>query len=83
MAATVRLEAKVAQLAGSADETTVTAANVREALHQLARVYPALGARLFNCDGDLRSVFRILINGQIATSDTKIQDGDVLLLELA
>ncbi|HZT42850.1 MAG TPA: MoaD/ThiS family protein [Chthonomonadaceae bacterium] len=83
MAVTIKLNEKLVQWSGGTAEATVTAATVREALLQLARQQPALATRLFNCDGELRTLFRFTRNGEPVTLDTPLHDGDTLLLELA
>ncbi|HLV78864.1 MAG TPA: hypothetical protein VKT32_01245 [Chthonomonadaceae bacterium] len=83
MAVTIRLNEKLVQWSGGAPEATVTAATVRQALHQLARQQPALATRLFNCDGELRTIFRFTRQGELLSLDTPLHDGDTLLLELA
>jgi hypothetical protein len=82
LAVTIRLNEKLVQWSGGAAEAAVTAGTVREALLQLARLQPALATRLFNCDGEIRTLFRFLRNGEPLTLDTPLHDGDTLHLEL-
>ncbi len=80
MTVQVQFDPQVQEKAGGAFGVTATAATVREALYQVARQHPSL--RLFNCEGEMRSVFRIRRGNADAALDAPVQEGDSLVLGL-
>lgn len=63
---TVRLSATLRQLAG-AKEVTVTVrqgATVDDLLQALRQAYPALGARILEADGSLKTGIQLLVDGR-------------------
>lgn len=80
MAVNIEFDGRVRELAGGADGLEVTAPTVREALYQVARSYPSL--RLFNCEGELRSIIKLQRNGTPTTLADTVQDGDAVRLSV-
>lgn len=80
MSIQVEFDSKVQEKTGGAAGKDVTASTVREALYQVAAAYPAL--RLFNCEGEMRSVFHIRQGDTPTTLDSSLNDGDAVLLAL-
>lgn len=78
MAVTVEFDQRVSELAGGAAGMPVTAPTVREALFQVARHFPAL--RLFNCEGELRSIMRVRRGGAPVALADPVQDGETVRL---
>ena len=80
MSIQVEFDPKVQDKTGGAAGQTVTASTVREALYQVAASYPML--RLFNCEGEMRSVFHIRQENAPTTLDTPVRDGETVTLAL-
>ena len=78
MAIRVEFNGRLRERTGGAEGLDVSAATVGEALIQVARAYPAL--HMLNCDGEVRSVFRVQKNGQPPPLTEPLADGDTLLL---
>lgn len=78
MAIKVEFDEKVSQMIGGAEGMAVDAASVHGALIQIARTYPSL--HMFNCEGELRSILKVQMNGQPATVRDELNDGDTLRL---
>ncbi len=76
----VQFDPKVQEKAGGSAGQTVAAQTVREALSQVARQYPAL--RLFNCEGEMRSVFHVRRDDADTALDSPAHDGETLMLAL-
>src|SRR5205807_2408368 len=74
----------IAERAGGVEKVEVNAANVQDAVVALAKLHRAIGARIFNCEGALRSVVKVEVNGQAVPADqaanTPVSEGDVLRL---
>jgi hypothetical protein len=73
-------DAQVQQKIGGSAGQTVTAATTLEALYQVARQHPSL--RLFNCEGEMRSVYKIFRENAPLALDAPVQEGDTVLLSL-
>lgn len=76
----VQFDAAVGSIAG-ATEAVVSAETIHEALIAISRAFPPLQGRLMNCEGELRSVFRLKRNNAPAGGNDLLADGDTLLLE--
>jgi hypothetical protein len=76
----VLFDTQVQQKVGGSTGQTVTAATAREALYQVARQHPSL--RLFNCEGEMRSVYKIFRENAPLALDATMQEGDSVLLSL-
>ena len=74
----VEFDERLSQIAGGAAGLDVSATSVHGALIQVAKAYPAF--RMFNCDGELRSILRVSRNGQPAQVADHLGDGDRLRL---
>jgi len=83
LAITLQLNPKLAELAG-VDSVEVDAATVQDAVIALAKAHRPVGARIFNCEGELRSVVKVEVNGEAtpasAATRTVLKDGDVVRL---
>lgn len=84
MPLTIELNPRLAELAGGVATLQVEAETVKDAVVALAKVQRGIGARVFNCEGELRSVLKIQVNGQPVpadrASDTAVSDGDTIQL---
>jgi hypothetical protein len=78
------LNQKLADLAGGTDRVQVDADTVQDAVIALARLHRSIGARIFNCEGALRSVVGVEVNGQAVPVDRagaiSLADGDTVWL---
>lgn len=80
MAYPVEFDNTVAQWAGGETGTQASGSTVQEALFQVARSYPSF--RLFNCEGELRSIVKVSRNDVPAKLDEPLVDGDTLRLSV-
>ena len=80
MTVPVEFDERLTQVAGGASGLEVSASSVHGALVQVAKSFPAF--RMFNCDGELRSILRIQRNGLPAAVADPLADGDHLRLSL-
>ncbi len=76
----VQFDPQVQEKAGGASGQTATAATVREALFQVARQHPSL--RLFNCEGEMRSVYHVRQGDSVVSLDAPTREGEALTLSL-
>jgi hypothetical protein len=68
----------VHQVAGGEPTAQIEARTVREAMFKTSALFPSL--RLVNCEGAVRSIIKVYLNGQPADLDDSLTDGDELLL---
>jgi hypothetical protein len=80
MSVQVQFDPQVEAKAGAPGHSA-TGQTVREALYQVGAVYPAL--RLFNCEGEMRSVFHIRQGDDPIALDAPVADGDTVTLALS
>lgn len=82
MAVAIELNSKLADLAGGVEKLEVEAATLQDAVVALAKLHRPIGARIFNCEGSLRSIVRVEVNGEAVrtedASSVKLSDGDVV-----
>ena len=76
----IEFDERLSQIAGGATGLEVNATSVHGALIQVAKAYPAF--RMFNCDGELRSILRLHRNGEPAQVADPLAEGDTLRLSL-
>lgn len=81
MSVQVEFDPKVQEKTNGAAGATVSGTTVREALYQVAVSHPSL--RLFNCEGEMRSVFHIRQGDAPTTLDAPVSDGDTVTLALS
>ncbi len=62
----IEFDERLSHMAGGASGLDVSATSVHRALIQVAKAYPTF--RMFNCDGELRSILRIARNGFAPTN---------------
>ena len=86
MAVAIELNPRLAEMVGGAESLSVDAATVKDAVIALARIHRGIGARVFNCEGELRSVLKIEVNGQPVPADqagsAAVSHGDTIRLSL-
>jgi len=79
---TIRIPTALRSFTAGADEVTLPAATVREALTELERRHPGIGARLLDASGAVRPFIRIFVGpddiGSLAGLDSPITDRDEL-----
>ena len=80
MAIRVEFNDRLRERTGGAEGLDVSAATVGAALIQVARAFPAL--HMLNCDGEVRSIFRVQKNGQAVPPAETLADGDILHLAI-
>ena len=77
------LHREVRGLAG-VESVEVDAGTVQDAVIALAKAHRPVGARIFNCEGELRNVVKVEVNGEStpasAATRTTLKDGDVVRL---
>ncbi|MDQ2730868.1 MAG: MoaD/ThiS family protein [Armatimonadota bacterium] len=82
MVVTIELNPKLAEMAGGVEKLEVEAATLQDAVIALAKLHRPIGARIFNCEGSLRSIVRVEINGEAARTDNarniQLTSGDVV-----
>ena len=71
---------RLTELAGGATGLEVNATSVHGALIQVAKAHPKF--RMFNCDGELRSILRVHCKGAPAAIGDTLAKGDALRLSL-
>jgi len=76
----IEFDARLTEIAGGTPGLSVSATNVHGALIQVAKAHPAF--RMFNCDGELRSILRVHRNGAPAFVGDALAEGDALRLSL-
>ncbi len=76
----IEFDDRLTEIAGGATGLEVSAASVHGALIQVAKAHPAF--RMFNCDGELRSILRVARNGAPAAIGDALAEGDTLKLSL-
>ncbi len=82
MAVHIEFDPSMARLAGGLEPMEAEPAAVQQVLTQVARRYPPLQTRLFNCEGEMRNVVKVRLNGQPTQPAALVKDGDTLLLTL-
>lgn len=80
MAIHVEFDPRVSELTGGAAGIDVSGNTVQEALFQVSKAYPAL--RMFNCEGELRSILKVARNTAPAPLADPVQDGETLRLSV-
>ncbi len=83
MAVRIQFDPSMARLATGLEELEVPPGTIKEALVAVARRFPLLQSRLFNCEGEMRTIVRLRRNGEPADAAGQVSDGDTLLLTLA
>ena len=76
----IEFDDRLIELADGATGLEVNATSVHGALIQVAKAHPKF--RMFNCDGELRSILRVHRNGAPATIGDALAEGDALRLSL-
>lgn len=72
MSTTIRIPTVLRKFAGGSATAEVSAANVLDAVSELASKYPALKSHLFTGDGSLRSFVNIYVDDE----DVRHRDGE-------
>lgn len=78
MPVTIEFDETIGRLAGGATELQVDGKSVQDVLVQVARQYASL--RLFNCEGEMRSIVRVTRDGAPVALADAVADGDRLRL---
>jgi len=78
MAVRVEFDEKLRQWASGAEGVDVKTTTVHGALIEVAKAYPSF--RMFNCDGELRSILRFRKNGQPVAVSEPLTEGDTVQL---
>ena len=76
----IEFDDRLSELADGAAGLEVNATSVHGALIQVAKAHPKF--RMFNCDGELRSILRVHRNGSPAAIGDPLVEGDLLRLSL-
>jgi sulfur-carrier protein len=78
----IRIPTALRSFTAGADEVTLPATTVREALTELERRHPGIGARLLDATGAVRPFIRIFVGpddiGSLAGLDSPVTDRDEL-----
>lgn len=74
--AQIRLRGQLEKLAGAGSEHEVPGATVNELLTTLESTHGALEGWILDERGVLRRHINVFVNGEIATPDTAVADGD-------
>ena len=76
----IEFDDRLTEMADGTAGLTVSATSVHGALIQVAKAHPKF--RMFNCDGELRSILRVHRNGTPAAIGDALAEGDSLRLSL-
>ncbi len=84
MSCKVKIPSPLRRHTGGAAQIEVPGERVREAFDHLQADYPAIGERLFDADGQVRSHMLVFLNNEdirfLEGLDTPLRDGDTVVL---
>lgn len=80
MAIHVEFDGKVIEWANGANGIDVDGATIQEALYKVSKAYPSF--RMFNCDGELRSILKVKRGTEQADLKAVALEGETLTLSV-